>query len=576
MVGRPVPIGTVVLASSDPVRRGPWIHAAALALVLAATLAVIPRNGSFSSDDGAYAGAVVALRHGHWYLDRPIPVVDQANEGWINSTITPAGPLPYSVYPAYPRLMTAVVGVVHPGVGADEPAARIGLGLRLLPAAGALAAAVTAWLLAARYDRRAAPVAFWLVGTGPLLVNATTLWAHTLSTALAGVACLAALTVIGNPDPPAPVGGRAGRSPWRPPVGATLALAGTIGAGVLLRSDGLLWALAVVATLAVVGRSRSDRVAAVVVLGATATAAVAGRAWAASIRADALPIRTGVIGLDDPGWLAGRLPAAWRLLLTDLLPGPAPFLSITAILAAATAAVILRSHPDHTWPARRLLWASCGLWLVQLVLTVTGRIEALPVSGLVAAWPVPFVLIVAARADRDTVRRLLPLLAPVALMIVAVLATQYTESGGLQWGGRYLSTAFVPLAVAAAVVGHDTVRRHRSPVLALMAAPAVFGLLVSWSLHQRHAGVAEAMTLDEPAVVLTGSPAATRVAWPILPTAVYRADGDSLDPLLADLAARGLSPVTVHGLPDVELDGRAGYRLDVDRGDYRTLVLDRP
>ncbi|MFV0525112.1 MAG: hypothetical protein ACK5RL_11500, partial [Acidimicrobiales bacterium] len=39
-------------------------HAAALALVRAATLALIPRNGSFTTDDGAYAGAVVALRQG--------------------------------------------------------------------------------------------------------------------------------------------------------------------------------------------------------------------------------------------------------------------------------------------------------------------------------------------------------------------------------------------------------------------------------------------------------------------------------------------------------------------------------
>src|SRR5204862_723080 len=110
--------------------------------------------------------------------------------------------------------------------------------------------------------------------------------------------------------------------------------------------------------------------------------------------------------------------------------------------------------------------------------------------------------------------------ATVALML-AVLATQYPEGGGLEWAGRFFSPVAAPLAVLAAVAMFALVGTRDGrwrPVLigglaALVGVPAVAGLAV---LHTRHVTVA---TIEQealgrhPAVVVTSSDSLPRNLW---------------------------------------------------------------
>ncbi|MGF1599965.1 MAG: hypothetical protein ACFCVK_24155 [Acidimicrobiales bacterium] len=55
---------------------------AAYGFVLVLLLVVVPPDGSFGTDDGAYGGQVHALQHGSWVLDRPLPVVPGRARWW--------------------------------------------------------------------------------------------------------------------------------------------------------------------------------------------------------------------------------------------------------------------------------------------------------------------------------------------------------------------------------------------------------------------------------------------------------------------------------------------------------------
>jgi hypothetical protein len=520
------------------------LHAGLYGLLLVAALAVIGPGSSFGSDDGAYGGQVFALRHGGWALERPLPVVAAGNEGWLNSAITPAGPTPYTANPAYAVALTGAVRLVHGPGEETESAGDLALGLHLLPTLGALGSAVVAWLLARRWDPEAAPLAFWLVGLGPVLINGTTLWAHTLSTALGGLALLSALAAIDRSGP-----GRLALA-----LGATVSL----GAAAVVRTESVFWIVGLAIALVVIDRSRPTLVAIAAGGGLAIGAWLTNRAWGQHLRADRLPIETSIEALNQPSpWLTSRLPAAWRLLATSVGGGVAPLLTLSAIVVVGLAAFRLR----HQRPAAGLLVAAVGLYAARVVLA-PGEV----INGMIGAWPILAFLLAAAWNHQRTpaAGSALPigpalLLAPTVLLVF-VLATQYGSSGGLQWGGRYLSLAFAPLAAAAAIVGADTFRRHRWPLTGLLVVPAVAGLVASYQLHHRHQEFVEATTSRPSEVVVTEVAPLPRLAWSALPTAYYRASPADIEALLTDLAGAEVSTITVHGLAATDLDGMGGYR----------------
>lgn len=586
------------------------VHALLYGLVLTVMAAVIPLGASFGSDDGAYGGEVYALRHGSWILARPVPVVGVDNEGWLNSAITPAGPLPYTTNPAYPRLLQGVAAVAS-AVGIDGP----GLVLHLPGLAATWLSACLAWLLAARWNRRAAPLAFWLLGLGPVVVNATALWAHSLSTAVGGLAMLAALhihdrsmsitTGAGSPSDPADVPPRPGRAGWaRVPTTLiwSVVLVVALAAGAAIRTEAMFWAGAVAVTAVVIDRRRT-MVAAVSAAGMAAGAVwLLDRAWGQSIRADRLPIATAVEALMPGSWLGTRLPAGARLLLAGPDAGISRVLGLGAVFLVGYTMIVLRRErelgPGRTATVTLALAAAC-----YLAKAVVAQDQLMP--GVLTAWPLLPVALLAGRhqpvgpaiipppasasstfeappapAVPPSDRRPLAaewLLAPVGLLLAAVLATQYGDSGGMQWGGRYLSMAFVPLAAAAALRGQSLFRAglaRRLALTALAVAPAAAGVTASYRLHTTHASVVAVVTATPAEVVVTEIGALPRVAWPALPTAFYRADATTIEPLLSQLAAAGVRTVNVQGLADTDIDGMAGYQVRLLLGPIRHLELE--
>ncbi len=557
-------------------------HLAAYAVMVVGLLALIPAAGSFSSDAGAYGGQVYALRHGGWALERPVAVVDEVNEGWLNTAITPDGPTPYTSNPSYALLLHGAASLVHgPGPGSGGPAeARAGdlaLGLRLVPALSALAAAAGAWFLARRLapdDPRAPAVAFWLLALSPVLVNATTLWAHTLTTAL-GAASLLAVLALTDDD-------RSADFDLRRPLGAGAALSATLVAAGAVRTEALFWVGAVTLTGLVRARRWSTR-ALVTGSGALGGAAWLGdRLWGARLRVDRLPIETNVDALSEgPDWLAGRLPAAWLVMVNGPAGGLGPLLTAAAL--SALAAAVLNARREGRAGHRVqvvLITAATVAYGIRLAIA-----PDVTISGLMGAWPAVAFLLLAARADPGRAdaaggtgagagrRGLRWILAPVALLTTLVLATQYSSGGGLQWGGRYLSFALAPLAVAAAIRGRALVERLRLPLVGLLIAPALCGAAVTVTLQRQHQRAVDQASAGAP-VVVTESPALPRIAWPTLPVAFYRAEDDDVVALLGVLAGAGVAAVDVHGLGASDLDGVAGYRVTEVDGPRRRLELD--
>ena len=525
-----------------------WLHALGYGLLLAVVTMMVGTDASFGSDDGAYGGQVHALDAGAWTLDRPLPVVASEHEGWLNAAITPDGPIPYSANPAYPLAMS-VVAQVTPG---PEPTPWT---IHLVPLAGALGAAVTAWILAERLRPGAGPGGLWLVGLGPVLVNATTLWAHTASTALAGAAAVSVVDLMSDDRPAVTtIAGRAGL------------LASALTAAALIRTEAVLWIGAIAVTLAIAARWRPVAAAAgLVAAGVGGAAWLASRGWGATIRSEQLPVETRVEVLQgSPGWLASRAPAAWKLLASD---GGATIADLAAVVAVVMAvygaAVIGRDGPGDRGRATVAFGAAAALHVIRLAVE-PGAV----ISGTLAAWPVVAALLVAGRARLGRPAVLLAL-APVLFMTAAVLATQYAGSGGLQWGGRYLSMTFVPLAAVASAV--TTSRLPRGAVAALAVLPAIAGVAASHRLHTDHGRVVAAVTAGAPDVVISDQPALARIAWTALPVAVYRAGDDDVDELLGRLEQAGVGCVAVHGLVDADLDRIDGYRLVDDSAAVRHL-----
>src|SRR4051812_657983 len=79
------------------------VHTVLLAAVLAVVAAVLKLNAAFTTDEGAYAFQVAALRHGSWALHSPTDVIDPTGRwfGIVNGAVTTRGRFAYVGHPAY-------------------------------------------------------------------------------------------------------------------------------------------------------------------------------------------------------------------------------------------------------------------------------------------------------------------------------------------------------------------------------------------------------------------------------------------------------------------------------------------
>ena len=190
-------------------------------------------------------------------------------------------------------------------------------GVGLFSLAGTVAAAVAAWFLAKELDPRRSRAAFWLTATSPLLVDGFMAGAHTWAAAGAGAAAGAALRI-----------GRHG-----PTVGTSAVLALALCGGVLVRSEGVLFAGSLLLAVALVRWRRSGlgpAISAVAVPGlAVATALWLERRWVARIVDSGAPSDfVARVGPDGSGgtvggtYLLDRLQGIWHSTFEGTVAGP--------------------------------------------------------------------------------------------------------------------------------------------------------------------------------------------------------------------------------------------------------------
>lgn len=501
-------------------------------------------DAAFTSDEGAYGWQVAALDERGWADPFAVPGTSWATEAYplSNSERGADGDwFPYVQHPLWPAALWGTSAVA----GRD-------VGLHLLSGLSVLAAAAAAWALAGELEGRRRTLqagALWLSVSGPLLVHGGLLWAHAPSAAISGAAVLAGLRLL--------------RGGNRVPV-AALALGVAVAGGVLLRSEGLLFALALGAGLAAGAwrqrRARRGLVAATV----CGVAAVAGflveRAWTSAIVGEAIRNARVRGGQTGQSWLPGRVSGAWHELFgTSYGDDIAAVLGVVAMLGAGFGLLGLARRQ------RADMAVGGGLAAVALGARLILATDE-PLTGLVAAWPVA----VGGLAFLGW-RRPGPQLAAVgvtgAAFAGAVLLTQYPEGGGLEWGGRFFSPLIVPVAACGALGLRQAVQRleigQRQPagvlIGLLVAVWGVAGPITVASARARSDRQIEAVLAPGSPVVLTDVPALPRMAWRSAgQTRWLLVEPDRASSVLAEVAGAGVERVTVV-LAEAEAPSPGGF-----------------
>jgi hypothetical protein len=168
------------------------------------------------------------------------------------------------------------------------------------------------------------------------------------------------------------------------------------------------------------------------------------------------------------------------------------------------------------------------------------------VPGLLMACPLLWVggwaALVARR--RDAAERFHWLL--LALFAVAVLATQYQNGGGLEWGGRYFALA-LPVAIPLAIVGLRSLPRA---VLASVAAASValtlLGVLEIRDTHRSTGALLARIHVPRDAIGITTASLLPRLDWAHYPDRQWLlVPPDEVDAVLKQLPAAGVHRAVV-------------------------------
>jgi len=547
-------------------------HLAAL-VVLLAGLAVLTSSGdSFVTDDGSYEVQLRALERGSWTwtsgterfdpTDTHYPLVysERTDDGWV----------PLAKHPAWPWLAHAVA----PVTGVRHAYAVLGI-------VAMVVAAAMAWLVAGDHDRSWSRSAFWLTALAPVVVTVVIGWAHAAAAAAAAIALLGAQRWT-----------RHGGAGW------VAVMVGGVAGGILLRTEGVLVAVAV-AIAVVVGGRRAGRSwpwsvgwgAVVVAVGVLIVKAEA--LWIRSITGGISTTFQARTNRDDvtSGFADARFVGAVRSLIDATGAVPRAVLVAALVAAGVTSALV---------GAGRTRWIA--LWQVTSVLTVVllaMRVLArptYPVTGLLVAWPVAVVGVCAAL---PILWRRLPVESSVAALFMgAIVATQYADGGAGQWGGRFFAPATVALAVIAAAgiarivavhatIDVDAARRARLLVTVLVVLPLVLGVLAVRSARAASSSLFDQIEAHVDGVAITPIRQLPRMMWRHDVGWLVVADddhGEDLGTLLDSLgSADGPGRVSVvlrdEDLTDADRSvGEADAWTEVDRREVdgiTIVVLDR-
>jgi hypothetical protein len=436
------------------------VHVLIYGTMLLALLPFMRVNTAWSVDEGLYVYQVRALQDGHWNLDYWASSIDPDGRWFPLNRHEKFGDsyYPYVKAPVYPALVLGATRLFGDAVG-----------LHLLPIVGALLGAVAAWLLASLADRRAAPYAFWIAALGPVVVNAYAVWAHALSTGIAGLTAYVAIRALRD------------RATVLRVSCVTLGVAGSV----LLRTEGLLFAAALAAVFLIVGAIRligrsPGVVAAVLLAGVIGVCAVGANRlehrWVTSFAGDASD-KTDYMSGSDVSYLTGKIQGATHILANtnyyedhgDPITDVKALLTVTATCLAGVA-LTRRSRRATTVGI-----AALGVVIGLLVFRFLGPPDTAP--GIIAAWPTAIVglLLFKWRAARLAERVLLGV---VVLEVLGTLATQYPQGGAIEWGARYLSPLYPLIACLAALSLYRTAKEKRGDEGWRIVRPALVLLTV--------------------------------------------------------------------------------------------------
>jgi MFS family permease len=418
------PVGRVV---SAPL----WSHLVVLALVVVAFVALSHPGTGFTSDEGAAISQARLLRDdGTWHYRYPLEWMDDSTSArpFIRADVGSRGIAPYAKHPTYPVLLRLV--------GADA------IGGLALSVVGTVLAALMAALLARRLsdDEMAAVVALWLTGIAtPLLFEAGLLLAHTLAAAAFGAAAVLSFRATGG-----------GRRRWVWLAGAMVAAL----AASLLRTEGVLAVAGLAVGVVVVLRSRWS----LLVGGALAAVAAGGVLLDRWLQ----PLIVGVAGIVPGNTVTTGLLGRWDgFYVTWLSTSSTGRESSGTILWIALGAIAVAAVLRRTDRISAAAFASvAGLGAAAYVLQFVVRSDVL-IPGLLVTVPVLWGM--AWFVDRrDVSRDWWIALVTCGVGVIAIIATQYSIGGGVEWGGRYFAV-LLPVVVAVVVTGSIGALRRLLP-----------------------------------------------------------------------------------------------------------------
>ena len=323
---------------------------------------------------------------------------------------------------------------------------------------------------------------------------------------------------------------------------------------------------AVAVSLATVRFVQTRRLITAVTVGAVTAGpallvAVVERWWVSSIVGGAYAGVAGQGSTSSSSFVADRLTGAWHVLFKgwfiDAGAG-VPVLAALAVVAGGGYIALRR-------PGRGL--AVVVLVAVALLAVRLAAHPHDPVTGLLSAWSLAALGVLLFRwRDAGPVAWLIG--GTAGVFVLATLATQYPEGGGLEWGGRYLSPALVPLSVLAvaglarAVAGVQEADRRRAVALlaALGVTTAAFSVATAGALRAREDRIIAAVERHPSPVMVTTRPALPRLAWRAGDRLNWMLTDDAgLPALLASLRAQGVSDVSVLAGRQVSLSALAAY-----------------